>query len=507
MSVELWQQCVELLREELPAQQFNTWIRPLQVEAEGDELRVYAPNRFVLDWVNEKYLGRVLELLDEHGNGLAPSLSLLIGSKRSSAPRAAPNAPLAAAQVSQAQANAAPASAPAPAPTPAPTKRTTQKTEEISEEPSRDSFDPMAGAASQQTPVRAEQRTVQVEGALKHTSYLNRTFTFENFVEGKSNQLARAAAWQVADNPKHGYNPLFLYGGVGLGKTHLMHAVGNHLLKKNPNAKVVYLHSERFVADMVKALQLNAINEFKRFYRSVDALLIDDIQFFARKERSQEEFFHTFNALLEGGQQVILTSDRYPKEIEGLEERLKSRFGWGLTVAVEPPELETRVAILMKKADQAKVELPHDAAFFIAQRIRSNVRELEGALKRVIAHSHFMGRDITIELIRESLKDLLALQDKLVSVDNIQRTVAEYYKIKISDLLSKRRSRSVARPRQVAMALSKELTNHSLPEIGDVFGGRDHTTVLHACRKINELKESDADIREDYKNLLRTLTT
>ncbi|MEX5663611.1 chromosomal replication initiator protein DnaA [Pseudomonas fluorescens] len=509
MSVELWQQCVELLREELPAQQFNTWIRPLQVEAEGDELRVYAPNRFVLDWVNEKYLGRVLELLDEHGNGMAPALSLLIGSKRSSAPRAAPNAPLAAAQVSQqAQANAAPVSTPAPTQTSAPAaKRSTQKSPEVSDEPSRDSFDPMSGAASQQAPVRAEQRTVQVEGALKHTSYLNRTFTFENFVEGKSNQLARAAAWQVADNPKHGYNPLFLYGGVGLGKTHLMHAVGNHLLKKNPNAKVVYLHSERFVADMVKALQLNAINEFKRFYRSVDALLIDDIQFFARKERSQEEFFHTFNALLEGGQQVILTSDRYPKEIEGLEERLKSRFGWGLTVAVEPPELETRVAILMKKADQAKVELPHDAAFFIAQRIRSNVRELEGALKRVIAHSHFMGRDITIELIRESLKDLLALQDKLVSVDNIQRTVAEYYKIKISDLLSKRRSRSVARPRQVAMALSKELTNHSLPEIGDVFGGRDHTTVLHACRKINELKESDADIREDYKNLLRTLTT
>lgn len=507
MSVELWQQCVELLREELPAQQFNTWIRPLQVEAEGDELRVYAPNRFVLDWVNEKYLGRVLELLDEHGNGMAPVLSLLIGSKRSSAPRAAPNAPLAAA-ASQAQAAQAPVSAPAPAPTAsAPTKRATQKAAEINEEPSRDSFDPMAGASSQQAPVRSEQRTVQVEGALKHTSYLNRTFTFENFVEGKSNQLARAAAWQVADNPKHGYNPLFLYGGVGLGKTHLMHAVGNHLLKKNPNAKVVYLHSERFVADMVKALQLNAINEFKRFYRSVDALLIDDIQFFARKERSQEEFFHTFNALLEGDQQVILTSDRYPKEIEGLEERLKSRFGWGLTVAVEPPELETRVAILMKKADQAKVDLPHDAAFFIAQRIRSNVRELEGALKRVIAHSHFMGRDITIELIRESLKDLLALQDKLVSVDNIQRTVAEYYKIKISDLLSKRRSRSVARPRQVAMALSKELTNHSLPEIGDVFGGRDHTTVLHACRKINELKESDADIREDYKNLLRTLTT
>jgi len=489
--MELWQQCVDLLRDELPAQQFNTWIRPLQIEAEGDELRVYAPNRFVLDWVNEKYLSRLLELLGERSSGMPPALSLLIGSKRSATARAAtpaaPVNPVASASVAPTPTNAAP--------TPA-----------ASNEPSRVSFDPMSGPSA---PVQASrtERSVQVEGGLKHTSYLNRTFTFENFVEGKSNQLARAAAWQVADNPKHGYNPLFLYGGVGLGKTHLMHAVGNHLLKKNPNAKVVYLHSERFVADMVKALQLNAINEFKRFYRSVDALLIDDIQFFAKKERSQEEFFHTFNALLEGGQQVILTSDRYPKEIEGLEERLKSRFGWGLTVAVEPPELETRVAILMKKADQAKVDLPHDAAFFIAQRIRSNVRELEGALKRVIAHSHFMGREITIELIRESLKDLLALQDKLVSIDNIQRTTAEYYKIKISDLLSKRRSRSVARPRQVAMALSKELTNHSLPEIGDAFGGRDHTTVLHACRKIAELRESDADIREDYKNLLRTLTT
>jgi len=487
VSVELWQQCVELLRDELPAQQFNTWIRPLQVEANGDELRVYAPNRFVLDWVNEKYLSRLLELLSERSSGHAPSISLLIGSKRPSA-AALPSA--AAAARAQPQSQPA-ASAPAPA---------------QSAPPQAARFEPLSADTSEPVQPRME-RNVQVEGGLKHTSYLNRTFTFENFVEGKSNQLARAAAWQVADNPKHGYNPLFLYGGVGLGKTHLMHAVGNHLLKKNPNAKVVYLHSERFVADMVKALQLNAINEFKRFYRSVDALLIDDIQFFAKKERSQEEFFHTFNALLEGGQQVILTSDRYPKEIDGLEERLKSRFGWGLTVAVEPPELETRVAILMKKADQAKVDLPHDAAFFIAQRIRSNVRELEGALKRVIAHAHFMGRDITIELIRESLKDLLALQDKLVSVDNIQRTVAEYYKIKISDLLSKRRSRSVARPRQVAMALSKELTNHSLPEIGDAFGGRDHTTVLHACRKIAELREIDADIREDYKNLLRTLTT
>lgn len=482
MSVELWQQCVEVLRDELPSQQFNTWIRPLQVETHGDELRVYAPNRFVLDWVNEKYISRLMELMNERSDGQVPALSLLIGSKRPTPPRPAP--------------------APAPVAAPAPVVQTPAP----ANVPARLESEPAIEVELVAEAPRGE-RTVQVEGGLKHTSYLNRNFTFENFVEGKSNQLARAAAWQVADNPKHGYNPLFLYGGVGLGKTHLMHAVGNHLLKKNPNAKVVYLHSERFVADMVKALQLNAINDFKRFYRSVDALLIDDIQFFARKERSQEEFFHTFNALLEGGQQVILTSDRYPKEIEGLEERLKSRFGWGLTVAVEPPELETRVAILMKKAEQARVDLPHDAAFFIAQRIRSNVRELEGSLKRVIAHAHFTGSDISIELVRESLKDLLALQDKLVSVDNIQRTVAEYYKIKISDLLSKRRSRSVARPRQVAMALSKELTNHSLPEIGDAFGGRDHTTVLHACRKIAELREEDADIREDYKNLLRTLTT
>jgi chromosomal replication initiator protein len=490
VSVELWRQCVELLRDELPSQQFNTWIRPLQVDAEGDELRVYAPNRFVLDWVNEKYIGRLAELLAERSTGIIPAISLLIGSRRSSAPKYA----AVSLQVSQLNSLDTEVS------------HVKVPIQEPSIAPSRSDVEPSISGVSPSIAVRSE-RSIQVEGGLKHISYLNRSFTFENFVEGKSNQLARAAAWQVADNPKHGYNPLFLYGGVGLGKTHLMHAVGNHLLSKNPSAKVIYLHSERFVADMVKALQLNAINEFKRFYRSVDALLIDDIQFFAKKERSQEEFFHTFNALLEGGQQVILTSDRYPKEIEGLEERLKSRFGWGLTVAVEPPELETRVAILMKKADQAKVELPHDAAFFIAQRIRSNVRELEGALKRVIAHSHFMGRDITIELIRESLKDLLALQDKLVSIENIQRTIAEYYKIKISDLLSKRRSRSIARPRQVAMALSKELTNHSLPEIGGSFGGRDHTTVLHACRKIAELRDSDADIREDYKNLLRTLTT
>jgi len=338
-------------------------------------------------------------------------------------------------------------------------------------------------------------------------SNVRANYTFENFVEGKSNQLARAAASQVADNPGTAYNPLFLYGGTGLGKTHLLHAVGNGILAKKPDAKVIYMHSERFVQDMVKALQNNAIEEFKRYYRSVDALLIDDIQFFAKKDRSQEEFFHTFNALLEGNQQIILTSDRYPKEIDGVEERLKSRFGWGLTIAIEPPELETRVAILMRKAQENNIRLPEEVAFFVAKRLRSNVRELEGALNRITANANFTGRPITIDFVRESLRDLLALQDKLVTIENIQKTVAEYYKIRVADLLSKRRSRSVARPRQMAMALSKELTNHSLPEIGDAFGGRDHTTVLHACRKIESLKEETHEIKEDFQNLIRTLSS
>lgn len=366
---------------------------------------------------------------------------------------------------------------------------------------------PVAFGTAQAATIPTEAPPRPAPAALVSPSSLVEGYTFERFVEGKSNQLALAAAQQVAEHPGLSYNPLFLYGGVGLGKTHLMHAVGNAMRRQNPEAKVVYLHSERFVADMVKALQLNAINDFKRFYRSVDALLIDDIQFFANKDRSQEEFFHTFNALLEGGQQMILTCDRYPKEIEGVEERLKSRFGWGLTVAVEPPDLETRVAILMKKAEQSHISLAPDAAFFIAQRIRSNVRELEGALKRVIASANFTGRPFDIELIKDSLKDLFALQDKQVSLDNIKRKVAEYYKIKVADLMSKRRNRSVARPRQVAMAMSRELTHHSLPEIGDAFGGRDHTTVLHACRKIKELRDVSPDISEDYQNLLRALTT
>ncbi|HCR98209.1 MAG: chromosomal replication initiator protein DnaA [Halomonas sp.] len=487
MSLALWQQCLDYLQDELNSQQFNTWIRPLQAEeGESNELRLLAPNRFVRDWVSDKYAKRISELIRELAPSKPPKVSLTVGSRR----------PVAAVPQPRDLGN------PVSASTSAPSVHTPPRGD-IADEREIDQL-----REREETPRRrTNERQVQVEGSLKHGSGLNPNFTFDTFVEGKSNQLARAASRQVSENPGGAYNPLFLYGGVGLGKTHLMHAVGNALAGRRENARVVYLHSERFVADMVKALQLNAINDFKRFYRSVDALLIDDIQFFAGKERSQEEFFHTFNALLEGGQQMILTSDRYPKEISGVEERLKSRFGWGLTVAIEPPELETRVAILMKKADQAKVYLPHDAAFFIAQKIRSNVRELEGALKKVIADSHFMGKPITQDFIRESLKDLLALQDKQVGVDNIQRTVAEYYKIKVADLLSKRRSRSVARPRQVAMALAKELTNHSLPEIGDAFGGRDHTTVLHACRKVKALQEESADIREDYKNLLRLLTS
>jgi chromosomal replication initiator protein len=337
-------------------------------------------------------------------------------------------------------------------------------------------------------------------------SRLNAGFTFANFVEGKSNHFAKAAALQVAENPGTAYNPLFLYGGVGLGKTHLMHAVGHMIRERRPDARIAYVHSERFVSEMVNALQHNRMNEFKNRYRSLHALLIDDIQFFAGKERSQEEFFHTFNALLEGQHQIILTCDRYPKEVVGLEERLKSRFGWGLTAAIEPPELETCVAILIAKAQAAGVELSEEVAFFIGKRIRSNVRELEGALRRVIANARFTGSEITLDFTKEALRDLLSIQARMVTVESIQKTVAEYFKVRMSDLLSSRRSRSVARPRQVAMALAKELTTHSLPEIGEAFGGRDHTTVIHACKRIKELRESEQRIQEDYSNLLRTLT-
>tara|TARA_B110000977_G_scaffold91793_1_gene121737 strand:+ start:410 stop:1864 length:1455 start_codon:yes stop_codon:yes gene_type:complete len=476
----VWSQCQSQLRSELPEQQYNTWIRPLTVAPVtdvingGSSVQLMAPNRFIEDWVKTKFLSRIEELFDELGGR---SISLGVTAKPSRRPHFQNSQP----------ADGQPVVAP------------------MAERPN---FNEPHFRADNSSRIIVDAPAIiksAAESSLK--TNLNKNFTFDSFVEGKSNQLAFAAAQQVAENPGGSYNPLFIYGGVGLGKTHLMHAVGNALKARKPDAKIVYLHSERFVADMVKALQLKAIDEFKRFYRSVDALLIDDIQFFSGKERSQEEFFHTYNALLEGGQQMILTCDRYPKEIDGVEERLKSRFGWGLTVAVEPPELETRAAILINKAEQVGMSLSDDAAFFIAQRIRSNVRELEGALKRVMAHAQFTGRAIDIDLIRESLKDLLALQDKLVTIDNIQRVVADYYKLKMSDLLSKRRSRSVARPRQVAMSIAKELTNHSLPEIGESFGGRDHTTVLHACRKVKELESIDREVQRDLKNLYRTLST
>lgn len=455
MTLSLWDKCLNCLEAEFPSQQFNTWIRPLQAEHADGRLVLLAPNRFVLDWIVERFMARISELVKQFSENQAVSVLIEIGSKRNEA----------------------------------------QKSADIT-------------AASSPTSVAGANKMVFSQPDSKaFQSNLNLNFTFDNFVEGKSNQLAKAACLQVAENPAVAYNPLYLYGGVGLGKTHLMHAIGNQIIRNNPKAKVLYLHSERFVADMVRALQTNSMNEFKRFYRSVDALLIDDIQFFAGKDRTQEEFFHTFNSLLESQQQVILTCDRYPKEINGVEERLKSRFGWGLTVAVEPPELETRVAILMSKAELSNINLPYEVAFFVAKRIRSNVRELEGALKRIIANAHFTGKAITLDFVKEALRDLLALQDKLVTIENIQRTVAEYYKIKVADLLSKRRNRSVARPRQTAMALAKELTNHSLPEIGDSFGGRDHTTVLHACRNIASLRQSDANVEEDYTNLLRILTT
>lgn len=452
MTSTVWHKCLALLQDEYPAQQFNTWLRPLQAECQNNQLYLLAPNRFVVDWVKKNFYDRIKELVTELSGEDIHSIIVEIGSKMTVVPAQAETVP----QAQPAQSISKPA--------------------------------------------------VKKTADYKNT-YLNKKFIFDSFVEGNSNQLARAASLQVAERPGEAYNPLFIYGGVGLGKTHLMHAIGNAILKQNPDAKVLYLHSERFVADMVKALQTNTINEFKRFYRSLNALLIDDIQFFAGKDRSQEEFFHTFNALLEGQQQIILTSDSYPKEINGIEERLKSRFGWGLTVAVEPPELETRVAILISKAEQSNIELPYEVAFFIAKRIRSNVRELEGALRRVIANAQFTGKPITIEFVHDALRDLLALQDKLVTIENIQKTAAEYYKVKVADILSKRRSRSIARPRQMAMALAKELTNHSLPEIGDHFGGRDHTTVIHACRKVKDLIQQDTEFSDDFKNLMRILTS
>lgn len=460
----LWEQCLSQLAEhsEIPANEFNTWIRPLQSKVTDDHLILYAPNQFVESWVRDKLLGKLSSIINQLSPEAPLRVILTVGGLEQ------------------------------PTNTP-PTKNNSKQLGTHN--------------TKQQPYARAAQNKISFGGVDgEATGNLNSNFRFDNFVEGNSNRLALAATRQIAQNPGQSYNPLFLYGGVGLGKTHLMQSLGNLIKNENPSARVIYLHSERFVADMIKALQRNEMDQFKKFYRTVNCLLIDDIQFFANKERSQEEFFHTFNYLLDGRQQIVLTCDRYPKEINGLEERLQSRFGWGLTVAVEPPELETRVAILKSKAEQMHTLLPDDVAFFIAKHIQSNVRELEGALKRVLANAQFTEQNITVGLAREALKDLLAIQAKLVTIDNIQRTVAEYYKIKTSDLTSKRRSRSVARPRQIAMLLAKELTGHSLPEIGEAFGGRDHTTVLHACRKMKELLSSTLGIQEDHKNLLRILS-
>ena len=451
MDHELWKACLKCLERELSEPQLNTWIRPLHAREDNSGLHLLAPNRFVLDWVKKHHLTQIKTVLEQLRPEQSPEVLLEIGSG--------------AAQVEPA---------------------TTQDEEAPPAEPS-------AGP------------TIDANELLK-SGALNPDFTFTTFVEGNSNQIARAACLQVTQNPGKAYNPLFIYGGTGLGKTHLIHAVGNMLRARDASAQVVYQNCEYFVADMVRSLQHNAINEFKRRYRVLDALLIDDVQFLAGKERSQEEFFYTFNSLLESRQQVILTCDRYPKEVAGLEDRLKSRFGSGLTVAVEPPELETRVAILKSKAEQIQLGLPDEVAFFIAQRIRSNVRELEGALRRVYANAQFTGRPITLAFAKEVLSDLLTLQDKLVTIENIQRTVADYYKITINELLSNSRLRILSRPRQIAMALTKELTALSLPEIGEAFGGRDHTTVLHACRRVRELQHSDPQIHDDYTNLLSTLT-
>jgi chromosomal replication initiator protein len=438
LKSEIWQQCITQLETELSEQQFNTWISPLQVEISHNQLRLLAPNRFVMDWVKRNYLEQIKLTIERLDDSKSIEVSISIGSNGRS---------------TNTESKAKPA----------------------------------------------------VKNA--YTSGLNQTQTFTNYVEGKSNQLARAASIQVSNHPGAEYNPLYIYGGSGLGKTHLMQAAGNQIRQIHPDKNVVYVNCERFVSDMVKALQHSKINEFKNFYRNVDALLVDDIQFLADKNRSQEEFFHTFNSLYDANAQMIITCDRYPKEIDGLDDRIRSRLGWGLAVDIKSPDLETRVAILHTKAEQVNVLLAEEVAFFIANKFRSNIRDLEGALNRVIAHAKFMGEDITQEVARKALRDLLAVQERNVSIDNIQKTVAEYFKINVSDLLSSRRTRSITRPRQMSMALAKQLTRHSLPEIGSAFGGRDHTTVLHACRKVEELKQEDLRFSEDYENLFQTLSS
>lgn len=465
MQIEsLWQRCLERLQDSISNQLFNMWIRPLQIQVSAEGLVLFAPNQFVKEWVQKNYQPLIEGVLSDMAPNQTISLTLTVGSLSISPP--------------------------------------------VKIKSSRDDTPTVAKTVAAEQAKAVED--VHEQRRQRRHSYhipLNPDFSFARFVSGKSNQLAVAAAKQVAENLGSSYNPLFIYGPVGLGKTHLMQAIGNAVQVLKKEAKIVYLSSERYVSEMVRAIQTNSMDAFKEFYRSCDLLLIDDIQFFAGKDRSQEEFFHTFNALLEGQQQMIFTCDRYPRDINGLEDRLKSRFGWGLTVAVEPPELETRVAILINKAQQTNVDLPEEVAFFIGKRLRSNVRELEGALKRINAHIHFTGQTLTVEVAKEALRDLLSLQERAVTIENIQKTVADYFKMRTSDLLSQRRTRSLARPRQIAMALTKELTSHSLPEIGAAFGGRDHTTVLHACRKVKELQQTDQNFSDDYKNLLRTLSS
>ncbi|MGB8856152.1 MAG: chromosomal replication initiator protein DnaA [Burkholderiales bacterium] len=459
-----WQLCLGRFQQELPHQQFNTWIKPLRVENDGDAFRIIAPNRFVMQWIKDRFLGRI-EVMGEEYFSRPVSLVLSMDATTKGSPLPATQALSPAAPSGQ----KSPGTLPSPLATSAPISPTS------------------------------------IRPATLEAHRLNPNFTFANFVNGKANQLARAAALQVSERPGSGYNPLFVYGGVGLGKTHLVQAIGNQVLEHNPQAKIRYIHAEQYVSDVVRAYQHKSFDTFKRYYHSLDLLIIDDIQFFGGKTRTQEEFFYAFNALVDAHKQVIITCDSYPKEIADMDERLISRFGWGLTVAVEPPELEMRVAILLKKAAADNIVLDDQVAFFIAKHIRSNVRELEGALKRVLAYSRFTGETVTVILAKEALRDLLAVQNRQVSVDNIQKTVADYFKIKVSDMFSKKRVRSIARPRQVAMALAKELTHLSLPDIGEAFGNRDHTTVLHACRKIQELRASDPDMNRDVTTLLQTL--
>ncbi len=480
MNFDIWDKCLQTLEKEIPAQEYKIWVLPLQAKLVSEtRLVLFAPNKFVIDFVKRKFLVTISKIISKLSDNLI-TVELQMGTNKKSDSSAA--------ETVQA-------------------KKTSSAARTEHNQPDG-SFTSVINHASK---VSGESSATQAN-IKKYQSALNKEMSFDTFVEGKCNMLARAAALQIVETINEGgsnnnYNPFLIYGGVGLGKTHLIHALGNIIMAENPSSRVIYLHSERFVQEMITALQNKTIDQFKNFYRSVDVLLIDDIQFFAGKERTQEEFFHTFNALLEGQKQIIMTCDTFPKEVSGLEDRLKSRFGWGLTVAIDLPDTETRVAILISKASQAGIDLPQDVAFFIAQRIRSNIRELEGALRRVIATARFQGQKISVEFAKLALHDLITLQDKQVSIENIQKTVAEYYKIRVADLHSKRRTRSVARPRQIAMALAKSLTSHSLPEIGDAFGGRDHTTVLYACRKIEELRSEEVIVEEDYTNLHRQLTS